>query len=167
MITNFMNLNRDLLDVDWRVLQNRGADEMREVSSSWQTCCKEFTLCGIHWISLDPLDQIWVEGNDPEDKDLYTAFFYLENEFLESSQMTYVIDWQMPSLLVSKSFIEITTLNFPVDVVEKPLRHLNESSVLGPNEISHLILRRCSSSLAPPLSKVFTIYIDMSLLPKQ
>lgn len=33
MIIDFTKLNRDLLDVDWQVLQNRGVNEIWEVFS--------------------------------------------------------------------------------------------------------------------------------------
>ena len=61
----------------------------------------------------------------------------------------------------------IDPVSFSQDVVFAKLRNLKTDKSPGPDGLHPLLLRECSSVIAEPLSKIFTLSYDTGLLPNE
>ena len=59
----------------------------------------------------------------------------------------------------------IPILNITTKGVEKLLKNIKEQKANGPDNIANIILKNCSSQLAPGLREIFQLSMDSGQLP--
>ena len=103
-------------------------------------------------------ETVFVKGkasSDPKTKaDMFNNFFY--NQFSSASNYDIDIDFN-----IEESF----EIDFNVDKVNDILTNLDSNKAQGPDNIHGLILKKCASALAKPLSIIFKLVYNTGIIP--
>ena len=95
--------------------------------------------------------------NSPKDQaDLFNEFFYAQ--FSEPSLYNIDISWENDIRF---------DIDFNPSLIESLLSDINSNKAQGPDGIHGKILKRCSKSLAYPLSRIFEMSYNCGYIPKE
>ena len=105
-------------------------------------------------------ETVFVKGTasfDPKTKaDMFNNFFY--NQFYSTSNYDIDIDFN-----IDESF----EIDFNVDKVNDILTNLDSNKAQGPDNIHGLVLKKCASALAKPLSIIFKLVYNTGIIPAE